>query len=602
MAKNSNKQGPHTFHIPVMGTSFTVDSPVKIGQFGISSVVSIMDDYLTERMRKYYCEKTGEVYEEIDNAHDDKRARRISEYLNLLKRMLMDQVKTLQESPFIKGSDITKYFEMLPDIPLKKKYHEMLSITDETERSARQEELRTLASPGSIDVNIMTKVDALHYKDGEELPPETSDAMASLRGFALSDLDSSVVFSAGLNPKLYAYAAKFKDFLPNAEGMLKKKIVLKVSDYRSAAIQGRFLAKHGLWISEYRIESGVNCGGHAFTGAGNLLGPILEEFRNNRDSLKEKTFTMYKKGLTSLGMEVPEEPFEMRITVQGGVCSSEEHALLMERYGVDATGWGTPFLLVPEASTVDQEHMAKLAEATLDDVYLSDSSPFGIPFWNLKTSASEAKRKKMIDSGTPGIPCTQGILKLNPDFGIPALCSASRSYMKKKLASIDEGDYNDEQRSKLKELTMQRACICVDLGGSADKLYGLREAAPCICPGPSIAYFDRIYSLEEMVSHIYGRISLLIGKENRPHMFIKELSIYIEHLKKELEQHALDISIRTPKYFDEFRENLSKGIEYYQGLGEEFIEEKKEGFLADLEKLKKELENITPGKSRATGN
>ena len=30
----------HSLHIPVMGTAFTIDTPLKVGKFGISSVVS----------------------------------------------------------------------------------------------------------------------------------------------------------------------------------------------------------------------------------------------------------------------------------------------------------------------------------------------------------------------------------------------------------------------------------------------------------------------------------------------------------------------------------------------------------------------------------
>ena len=48
-----------------------------------------------------------------------------------------------------------------------------------------------------------------------------------------------------MNPRLYGYIAKFNDFFPNKDGYIKKKIVLKVSDFRSAMIQGKFLAKKG---------------------------------------------------------------------------------------------------------------------------------------------------------------------------------------------------------------------------------------------------------------------------------------------------------------------------------------------------------------------
>ncbi len=50
-------QKAHTFHIPVMGIGFTVDTPLKVSQFGINSVISLVDDMLMERLRKMYCEK-----------------------------------------------------------------------------------------------------------------------------------------------------------------------------------------------------------------------------------------------------------------------------------------------------------------------------------------------------------------------------------------------------------------------------------------------------------------------------------------------------------------------------------------------------------------
>ena len=37
----------HQFHIPVMGTAFTIDTPLKVARFGISSVVSLCDDELS---------------------------------------------------------------------------------------------------------------------------------------------------------------------------------------------------------------------------------------------------------------------------------------------------------------------------------------------------------------------------------------------------------------------------------------------------------------------------------------------------------------------------------------------------------------------------
>src|SRR5690606_22439924 len=152
--------------------------------------------------------------------------------------------------------------------------------------------------PGNIDVKIMTKVDKPNFDNNKQpLPPEFSDALTSLRGFAQSKLNSAIVFSAGLNPKLYTYCSQFSNFFPTSKGALKKRIILKVSDFRSAQIQGKFLAKKGLWVSEFRIESGLNCGGHAFGANGKLLGPILEEFKAERKNLQNELYDICQNAL-----------------------------------------------------------------------------------------------------------------------------------------------------------------------------------------------------------------------------------------------------------------------------------------------------------------
>ena len=57
----------HTFHIPVMGTAFTADSPIKVAHYGIDSVIALADDVLLERLRKHYSEIYNLTYEEIKN-------------------------------------------------------------------------------------------------------------------------------------------------------------------------------------------------------------------------------------------------------------------------------------------------------------------------------------------------------------------------------------------------------------------------------------------------------------------------------------------------------------------------------------------------------
>ncbi len=586
------KNGSHSFHIPVMGTGFTIDTPLRVAKYGISSVIPLVDDVLVEQVRKYHCEKHGEPYEEISNRDQDARALRITAYLNLLDRLIRPQIEGLQASPFEDGSEITRYFEMLPETPLKQAYGEMLATTEPEAKARMQEDLRQRAVPGSIDVNIMTKLDRDVYWDGKKLPAEFTDAMAALRGFANSTLNSSVVFSAGINQRLYTYAATFDDFFPDDNGELKKKIILKVSDYRSASIQGRFLAKKGLWVSEYRIESGLNCGGHAFATDGYLLGPVLEEFKEKRQELTDTLHAAYAKALADRGWSVNNEPHEMGITVQGGIATALENEFLLRYYMIDRTGWGTPFLLVPEVTNVDNAHLEKLLAATDGDVYLSDSSPLGIPFWNLRTSASEETRRQHIREGKPGSPCLKGAARLNTEFTEIPICPSSRVYVKRKLQHLPEEGLSAEQLAAAKESVLRKSCICHDLGGSTALKYDIDPAAtPSICCGPSILDFSKISTLEEMVAHIYGRLSLMTNKE-RPHMFIKELMLYIDHLREETKNFSLKLSFRTPAYFSKFKKNLLAGIEYYHRLAGQFIEEQRKQFLADLKVLQDEIERL----------
>ena len=51
-----NYKPTHTFHIPVMGLAYTIDSPIRVGKYGVSSVISITDDELIEKMRAFYSE------------------------------------------------------------------------------------------------------------------------------------------------------------------------------------------------------------------------------------------------------------------------------------------------------------------------------------------------------------------------------------------------------------------------------------------------------------------------------------------------------------------------------------------------------------------
>ncbi len=159
----------HKFYIPVMGTGFTIDTPLKVARYGISSVVSLVDDVLIEQMRQRLSRNSGQTYDKIGNDDDDSRARRITSYLNLMDDMVNAQMRKLRGSLFEKGSELNSYFEMLPESPLRQLYEKMKAAADPAERGRLQDLLREKLSPGGIDVNIMTKLDRDRMKNGQLL-------------------------------------------------------------------------------------------------------------------------------------------------------------------------------------------------------------------------------------------------------------------------------------------------------------------------------------------------------------------------------------------------------------------------------------------------
>lgn len=566
---NSN-QSLHTFHIPVMGLAFTIDSPIRVAHFGIDSVISITDDELIEKMRAFYSAKFKVPYEEISNKIDDFRARRITHYLNLVDQIVKEKFENFKTELIESKIALENYIAMLPNQSEIKA--RLLRFAEDG--CNRKEDLKRFVednlSPGAIDVNIMTKVDKDNYTKNDPLPVEFNDAHAALRGFANSNMTSSVVLSAGMNPRLYSYIEQFKDFYPHASGQIKKKIILKVSDFRSAMIQGNFLAKKGLWVSEYRIESGLNCGGHAFATDGLLLGPILEEFKQKKSQLIQSAQELMEKALLQKQMKVPTLPLSLKIKAQGGVGTAEEHEFLLDNYNLEAVGWGSPFLLVPEATSVDDKTRALLAKSKESDFYLSHISPLGIPFNTVKGTTNEQLKQHRIQDNKAGSSCPKKLLALGKEYDPKGMCTASKKYQDIKLEELDakkellsEADFN-----KMQIKITEKSCLCVGLANASYlenniKIKG-QDQGIVICPGPNLAYFDHEISLSDMVRHIYGNTNVMTNV-NRPHVFVNELKLYVEYLQRDIEE-APDFTAAQIKKWQLFKANLLEGIAYYQNL------------------------------------
>lgn len=587
----------HTFHIPVMGLAFTIDSPVKVARFGISSVISIVEDGLIEMMRKHYYPTINKPYQPIDTSENDYRAKRITDYLNLVNTMVHAQVEKIKKSAFEKGAEIVQYFEMLPnDSALKKLYLQMTTTANKQEKETLETYLKTQITPGSIDVNLMTKTDRNNFDKHGQLIEDGSDAVAALRGYANSELNNSaIIFSAGMNPRLYNYLEKCSGFDIDKTAGFNKKIIIKVSDYRSALIQGKYLAKKGLWVSEFRIESGLNCGGHAFATDGFLLGPILQEFKTKKEELTATLFEIYNTAVNKKTGQVLEEAPAISLSVQGGIGTAAEDKFLHQHYGVQSTGWGTPFLLVPEATTVDDATLKLLGQAKKEDVILSHNSPLGVRFYYLKGTSAAIEKEKRINKGRPGSPCTEKHLAFNTEFTEEPICTASHKYQKLKIAQLQLQGLPAKEYEQQLNFVLDKECLCIGLSNAAAINYGQTLVknlhAVNICPGPNIAYFSRVVSLQTMADHIYGRTNI-IADDSRPNMFIAELNLYVNYLAEQLEHEpSAGPDVKRKKYYIEFFKNMQEGLNYYKNQAQ-IIEPNSKAFINSINIASQKLQAL----------
>ena len=85
----------HTFHIPVLGLGYSIDTPLKVARYGIHSTLSIVDDELIERMREYHQKQNGIDYKPISKKDVDYRAQRITAFLNLIDKTVNEQFEHL---------------------------------------------------------------------------------------------------------------------------------------------------------------------------------------------------------------------------------------------------------------------------------------------------------------------------------------------------------------------------------------------------------------------------------------------------------------------------------------------------------------------------
>jgi len=169
-----------------------------------------------------------------------------------------------------------------------------------------------------------------------------------------------------------------------------------------------------------------------------------------------------------------------------------------------------------------------------------------------------------------------------------------------KQQNLPENDYKFEYNK-----VVDRSCTCVGLGTTALIAHGLETrvegAGVSICPGPNMAYYDKLISMTDMIGHIYGRKNI-ISRSDRPHMFVKELNLYIDYLKNKVSEAARTPTEKEQKYLKTFAENLESGINYYFNLFEKdgkvianantIIREQMEESLTSLKLLKLKIDNL----------
>ena len=585
------KASVHSFHIPVMGLAYTIDSPIKVAQYSINSVVSIVDDILIENINEFYSRKYKLSFQSFSTKEPDAREKRITSYLNNMETIVKKKFHEFTLALSEKKEMLLNYLDILPDCSDLKKNLICFMKTNAT-KNEMVKWLKKNIHPGAIDVNIMTKLDNENYHKKKLLSKEHNDAHAALRGFAKSNLHASIVLSAGMNPHLYSYFEKFEDFYPLENDVLKKKIILKVSDYRSAQIQGLFFAKKGLWVSEYRIESGLNCGGHAFATEGLLLGPILETFIQNKKTLIQKTFETYSKALSEKKRYCPVRPLPLAITVQGGVGTAEEHNFLIDQYQVDSVGWGSPFLLVPEATTVDSQTQTLLSNAKEEDLYLSSISPLGVPFNSVKGGSFEQYKNDQFNKRKFGSACPKKFLAFDKQYTDQSICTASHKFQKIEIEKLNSMEIDQKTYQKRLHDIVKKSCLCTGLANAAliEKKIDSKEIRQgvIVCPGPNMAYFDKIVSLKKMIQHIYGKTNI-IEPQNRPHMFLKECEMYLKYFQEKILNSFPASTKKEEKKRTTFRNNLFHGIQYYEQL----FKKSNPKLVLEFSKLKSKLKQIS---------
>jgi hypothetical protein len=164
---------------------------------------------------------------------------------------------------------------------------------------------------------------------------------------------------------------------------------------------------------------------------------------------------------------------------------------------------------------------------------------------------------------------------------------------------LKEQDLSPEAYEAQLADVIEKDCLCEGLGASALLSEGLKPAhnlhAVTICPGPNLAYFSGVFTLQQMVDHIYGRLNLL-NSVKRSNFFVNELQMYVKYFDDELKKNVDNLTTKKVRYLQLFQSNLLQGVAYYKELipslkneAERYLEEMKE----ELNQFEEKIQNMS---------
>lgn len=150
---------------------------------------------------------------------------------------------------------------------------------------------------------------------------------------------------------------------------------------------------------------------------------------------------------------------------------------------------------------------------------------------------------------------------------------------------------------EIEKLT-EKDCLCEGLSASAliknNAEIPHKLSAVSICPGPNLAYFSGVFTLTEMVDHIYGRRNIL-NKLSRSNLFVNELKMYMQYLVNESLIIGEDLAHKKEQQLQKFRDNLIEGINYYRTLSNKMETKARDlfqGMQNELKEIEKTLQSL----------